>query len=63
MVCFIPLQVQEYENCKSQIFHTDIRSYIKKMVQKIFCGSVIIFVVVPERSDCKFRMYLSQEIS
>jgi len=33
------------------------------MILKTFCGSVGIFVVVHERSDCKFQICLSQEMS
>jgi len=32
------------------------------MVLKTFCGSVAISVVLPERSDCKFWVRLSQEM-
>jgi len=52
MVCFIPLQVQKYLNCKSQVLHTYIQ-IILKIFLKPFRGFVVIFVVEPERSDCK----------
>jgi len=38
-------------------------NFIVKMVLIVFGGSVVIFVVVLERSDCKFWMCLSQETS
>jgi len=33
------------------------------MYLKPFCGHVVIFVVVPERSDCKIWNCLSHEMS
>jgi len=37
IVCFIPLHVQKYESCKSQIC---THKFILKMVLKPFCGSL-----------------------
>jgi len=44
-------------------FCTHIYKFIIKMFLKLFCGYVVIFVVVHEISDCKIWEFLSQKMN